>query len=364
MKTLNTYVTKEFITTAGLAVFVLTFIMLGWYMITIFSLISKGFPVEMLLLLMLYISPKILIYSIPMSTLVATMLVFGRMSADNEITAMRACGISIMQIISPIVVLTFLMTCLCLYLQLELTPQYYGKFRDVTHDARDVIQKDPMALIEPGEHIPFDNYHIYVQEKTADELRGIQMFEVTKDGTKVKSDITAKRGTMSADQQKQILTITLYNATIVSYDVDGAKRIYNDKFIYKIPYGEEFNKTRSKEKTKFLTLKELFARTLFYRKFQRDTTVLEVELNQRLAMGLSPIALLLLGLPLAIRTSRRETMVGLALSVVLAGVYLLSIVVFSAFSKYPQYHPQFLLWIPNIIYQVVGIIFLYRITRK
>ena len=51
------------------------------------------------------------------------------MSADCEITAMRACGISIMQIVSPILIITFFLTLFCLYLQVEIGPPLLGKSR-------------------------------------------------------------------------------------------------------------------------------------------------------------------------------------------------------------------------------------------
>ena len=73
---------------------------------------------------------------------------------------------------------------------------------------------------------------------------------------------------------------------------------------------------------------------------------------------------MLLGLPLAIRTSRRETSIGLFLSVILAGVFFLAIIFFESLDKFPQFYPQYLLWMPNIIFQILGAVMTYRISRK
>ena len=59
-------------------------------------------------------------------------------SADSEITAMRSCGVSIMQIVSPILILTFGLTVLCLYLQVEVGPPLLG-------ESRSMIKKAAMA---------------------------------------------------------------------------------------------------------------------------------------------------------------------------------------------------------------------------
>ena len=95
----------------------------------------------------------------------------------------------------------------------------------------------------------------------------------------------------------------------------------------------------------------------------KDTTSLEVELNKRIVLGLSPIAFMLLGMPLAIRTSRRETSVGLFLSVILGGAYFIGVIICPALDSYPQYYPQVLIWIPNIIYQGFGALYLFKMAR-
>ena len=100
------------------------------------------------------------------------------------------------------------------------------------------------------------------------------------------------------------------------------------------------------------------------KELNRDTTSLEVELNQRIAFALSPIAFLLLGLPLAIRTNRRETSVGLFLSVILAGTFFMSIIMCESLTNFPKLYPQYLLWLPNIIFQTIGAVMTYRISRR
>ena len=103
------------------------------------------------------------------------------------------------------------------------------------------------------------------------------------------------------------------------------------------------------------------------RRFKRNnipTLEMEIELNKRIAFALSPIAFLLLGLPLAIRTSRRETSVGLFLSVILAGVFFLSIILCESLDSFPKAYPQYLLWLPNIIFQILGAIMTIRISKR
>ena len=112
MKTLNIYVTKAFLATFLTAIGILTFGMTGARLMKVFEYISSGVPAGNAFMVLLYVMPIVLSFTIPWAALVSVMLVFGRLSADNEITAMRSSGISILQIVSPIIVIAFFLTCI------------------------------------------------------------------------------------------------------------------------------------------------------------------------------------------------------------------------------------------------------------
>ena len=131
MKTLNLYITKNLLFIIAVAIVVLTFGMVGGNMIRVFQLVSQGIPLGNALKFALYILPMVFSFTIPWGILIAVLLMFGKMSADNEITAMRACGISIFQIISPLIILTFILTVMCIFLQADISPYYMGKSKNV-----------------------------------------------------------------------------------------------------------------------------------------------------------------------------------------------------------------------------------------
>jgi lipopolysaccharide export system permease protein len=361
MKTLNLYVTKGFLLTFGMSIGILTFGMMGARLVKIFDYISQGIPISNFFLFTMYILPIVLTFTVPWAILVAIMLVFGRLSADSEITAMRACGVSILQIVSPILIITFLMTLLCLFLQVEVGPPWLGKSRSLL--AATVINQ-PMAIFEPGRPINYDNNIIYIDDKVGkDELRDIQIFTMD-DKDSVAQDITASKGKLMVDKEKQLLTIVLFDCIVIDKKSDPEIRGFNKRVEFTINYGKELNRLRLGKRSKYMTMKELFGRIKIEKKLNRETCDLEVELNQRIAFALSPIAFLLLGLPLAIRTSRRETSVGLFLSVILAGAFFLSIILCESLESFPQIYPQYLLWIPNLLYQVTGAFMIYRIAKR
>ena len=73
-------------------------------------LATKQVPVGPVLRQLLYLVPFVMTFSLPMGMMTACLLVFSRLSADNEITAMRACGQGFAQLIAPVLVMSFLLS--------------------------------------------------------------------------------------------------------------------------------------------------------------------------------------------------------------------------------------------------------------
>ena len=359
MNILNTYVTKGLLQIFTATIVILTFAMVGGNMMQVLNFLVKGIPIGQFLLAILYFFPMILSYTVPSSILVAVLLLFGRMSSNNEITAMRASGISIFQIISPLIILTFILTIICLFLQIQSGPYYIGKGRNILYN---LATTAPQALISPGQPTNFGNMVVHVKDKNKDKLKDVQIFIFNSGRTKVDQDITSANGRIEVDKEKGLLKIILYDYNIIDYKEDN--RMYGKTLAVTLNVAKAANNRPLVQRTDFMTLSELLGTISLYNQMGLSTTEYEIELNLRLAMGLAPIAFLLLGLPLAIRTSRSETSAGLFLSVILAGAYFMFIIGCRSLVEKPELNPQYLLWIPNIVYQLGGIIFIIRLTRK
>lgn len=365
MRCLNWYVTKSFLITFFMAIIVLTFAMTGANLIKVMDYISRGIPFAVFCKYALYIIPRILTFTVPWAVMVSVVLLFGRMSADSEITAMRACGVSIVQIISPILLITFLMTAFCLYLHIEIGPPLLWKSRSMM--ANEAAMR-PMALFEPGHPFSYqegDNHiAISIDDRVGDnELRGVIFCKTDKKGN-ILQEINATRGVIRTDPDAMILHFTLYDCMIDDHAGSGISRGYTENFSFQFNYGKEANAQQIGEKAKYMPLKELLGEIRRAKLDKRDSTKLEIELNKRIAFALSPIAFLLLGMPLAIRTNRRETSIGLFICVILASAYFFSIMLFESLDQSPHLYPQYLLWIPNILFQVIGAVMTFRISQR
>ena len=368
MRCLNWYVTKSFLITFAMAILVLTFAMTGANLIRVLDFASRGIPLEIFGKYTLYILPRVLTFTVPWAVMVAAVLIFGRMSADNEITAMRACGISIIQIISPLLLITFLMTLLCLFLQVELGPPLLWKSRSMM--STEAAQR-PMALFEPGNPVCYsegsDNVVISIDDRVGDnELRGVLFCKTDSDGN-ILQEVNAERGIISTDPEAMMIHFELFDCILTDRTENAEKGIsrgYSENFSFSFDYGREANAEKLSERAKYMSLRPLLGELRREKIEGGDTTKLEIELNKRIAFALSPIAFLLLGMPLAIRTSRRETSIGLFISIILASVYFFSIILFESLDNFTWLYPQYLLWIPNILFQLLGAIMTDRISQR
>ena len=359
MRTLNFYVTTSLLIIFFATIIILTFAMVGGNILQVLKFLTGGIPLGDFLIAILYFFPMILSFTVPCSILVAVLLLFGKMSSNNEITAMRASGISVFQIISPLIVVTFILTVICLYLQVEAGPYCIGKGRNILYNTAITA---PQALIVPGQPSYFGNMAVYVKDRKNNKLKDVQIFAFDPGRQKVNQDITSATGRLEVDKKKGLLKIILFNYNIIDYNQND--RIYGKTFTVTINVAKGFNDLPLIKREDFMTLSELLGLISLYNKCGLNTLKYEIQLNLRFAMGLAPIAFLLLGLPLAIRTSRGETSVGLFLSVMLAGAYFFFIMGCKTMDTSPQLYPQYLLWLPNILYQAGGLFFIYRLTRK
>ena len=176
--------------------------------------------------------------------------------------------------------------------------------------------------------------------------------------------MTASSGKVEVDREKQVMNVILSNATVAAHEGATVRHTFSETLTFTIDYGTKFTSENVTQRDKFLRVMDILARLSLMKKRGEDTTYLEVELNQRVALALAPIAFLLLGMPLAVRTSRRETSVGLFLSVLLAGIYFGGVLISDALSESPKLYPQYLVWIPPALFQIFGAVYIFKIARR
>lgn len=364
MRILNTYIARELVITVLLAIGVLTFVMTAGHIIRVFDWLSRGGSPGLLGHFLLLRLPGILCFTLPLSLLCATVLVFSHLSADNEVTAMKACGISLWQIISPALLLSVLMSAICFWLSTTVAPRCLYAADGLLWKGASV---SPAMLLEGSENfIELSNMDIRVERHDQDRLYGVHILILDKDG-RLRRTITAREGQLEPDPDSGDFRLVLTDATFGTVNLDRRpdnaaddeetpERLAMERIVLPLKLMSGGKVKRLYRKLKHMDLRMLLGRIFLETEVGGNITPLLVELHTRMSMSLSPIAFLLLGIPFAIRGRRSETSVGLLVSLLLALGFYAFMLLTRTLRNQPQLHPEVLVWIPNVLYQIGGLV--------
>ena len=130
---LSIYIIREIVSLFLLGISIFTLILLLGRLMKLTELVvSRGVPLADVGRMILYLMPAFLVFTIPMAFLLAVLLAFGRLSADNEITVMKASGISLMQIMPPVLFCALVAGMLTLVASLVGAPWGNRAFKELT----------------------------------------------------------------------------------------------------------------------------------------------------------------------------------------------------------------------------------------
>lgn len=176
--TLVRYVLKEHVAPFFLALFVITFLFVVDFLVMILdNVLSKGLPASTVLEIFLLNIAWMLSLSIPMAVLVACLMAFGRLSGDQEITAMKAAGVSPLSIMRPVLLVGVLISELLILFNNWVLPE--ANHRSVELMSA-VSRKKPHAFIDAGKlTTQFPGVQLWVEriDPSTGTLYGIQIFE-------------------------------------------------------------------------------------------------------------------------------------------------------------------------------------------
>ena len=173
MRILNRYISKNLLLALALTIAVAMFAGILAVLGKLFRVAGGHVPLELLLLFVWYNVPNVFCYILPLGVLVATVLVFNRMSADNEVTALRASGVSLLQIIAPVVLLAMLISGLCAWLQFSVSPMAGRRARWLL---KEQLLENPIALLNENSDIEiFTGYRILIGAKHGTKMEDVHI---------------------------------------------------------------------------------------------------------------------------------------------------------------------------------------------
>lgn len=380
MKTLHRYLTLQVLAALLLTVAVFTFVLLlGTVINEILRLLVNGQArlgtvLEAIGLLI----PFVCVYALPMGLLTATLLVFGRFSADQELTAARASGVSLLSLITPILLLSLGCCAVSAWFNMDLGPRSRVAYKNLLARASADLLHVQLPAGQPI--FDFPGYILVVGENHSGNLKDVWIYEV-KDKTNVILSIHAPEGRLETNLKKKEIYLRLFeprglseNGVTFSTPEFLSYNLYPtnaDNFVP--PEVKISDMTFWQLRDKISSLERLDVpldskttpeeKQVQFAQVEKLIEQIRAEMNRQIAFAFACFSFALVGIPLGIRMHRRETNIGIAVALGLVLVYYSFVILGKSLAARPELAPHLIFWLPNFIFQAVGAVLLWRANK-
>ena len=181
-------------------------------------LVENRVPLPLVGKFVLNVFPKSLMFTIPWGFMAAVMLVFGRLSAENELNALQLAGLSLPRVALPVIILGALLSSLCLWINTSIVPQANARIDNVVYDA---VERNPKDLIKPGMITSqIENLRIFVENKDEKKLQSLHIYRLPDPKKKTENPsyeyVYAEDAGLGVDPLKKQIKLTMNSAYIES----------------------------------------------------------------------------------------------------------------------------------------------------
>ena len=380
MKTLHKYLTLQVLAALLLTVAVFTFVLLlGTVLKEILTLLVNGQArLGMVLEAIGLLIPFVGVYALPMGLLTATLLVFGRFSADQELTAARASGVSLLSLVTPVLLLSLFCCGVSAWFNMELGPRSRVEYKVLIARARTDLMNIQLPAGRPI--LDFPGYTLLVGENHDGNLKDVSIWQVENE-TNLVLFLHAPQGRLESNLKNKEIYLRLFNAgglwgrdynfffkEFLSqnlYPTNTANFVPSETKISDMTFWQLRAKARNLEQLDLpantnMSPAELRSQFSGVEKLIEQT---RAEMNRQIAFSFACFGFALVGIPLGIRMHRRETNVGIAIALALVLVYYSFVILGESLAARPEFAPHLIFWLPNLIFQAAGVVLLWRANR-
>jgi lipopolysaccharide export system permease protein len=364
MRIIRNYLLKEFIGPFFLSLFVSTMILATGHIMQVADLIiNKGVSGFYVIQLFLLLMPWLLTFTIPISVLSATLLAFGRLASDNEIIALRANGVSVYRIAAPLITLSLIISLFCIPLNDKILPESGYNARKLI---KEIGIKNPLALLEPGVFVKgFEDYIIFVYNINKNKLKNIRIYQ-PREGRPTRT-IVAEEGEVITFPDKDMIKLKLRNGSADEWLPQNPERFY--KLVFETYYmtlnlKDALERKKIEKKAREMSIRELRREIERLEQNKINATPLYIEVHNKLALAFSNFVFVLIGIPIAIRTHRKEKSINFGFTMVLFLIYwgiMLGGIACAIRNIMP---PWAGIWMGNIILASIGVFLFFKVARK
>jgi len=359
---IDTYVLASFL--FYFALLLASFVALT-HVFTFFELLSdivkNQIPMRRVAIYHLFLTPKLIYDSAPMAVLVAVLVTFGVLTKHNEVTAMKACGVSLYRLAAPV-----LLACGLLSAALFAFDHYYVPEANRIQDAiRNEIKGRPVqTYLRPDRRWIFGRgsriYYYRYFDPAQSIMYGVSVYELEPATFRLRRHIQAER----ARWEPSLGTWVFQNGQ--SWDLEQVRVTRYQDFLNQTatfpgldePPGYFFKEVKQDQQMNFAEL-EAYIREL--RQSGLDTSRLQVQYHKKFSVPLFALIMALISIPFAFLTGQRGAMAGVGVSFIIALAYWAVSQLFEQIGNLSQLPAAMAAWSPGLLFALSGTYLLTRV---
>jgi len=365
-KIISRYIFREIAVPFFIILFVLTFVLLMGKILQIMDLmVNKGIRVWDIAHLIILIMPNFMLFTIPIALLVSILIAMGRFSADNEITAIKASGVSLIEIYYPVAFASLLAFICTIVIGFYLVPQSNFATKRLLFEL--ASQNASIAIKEKVFNADFKGLLLYADKIPADGeyMEGVIISENRIIGEQ--NTILAKRAYLVADSKLMILKLRMENGSIhtVSPDLKNYRKVDFKSYDINLDLSTTLASLTNEHKSSTdMTLTELLERMKKPGLDGAAVRELAIEAHKKFSIPLACLIFGLLALPLGITSHRAVKSRGFAVGIMIVTAYYLLRIGGEALVENGRLAPVIGVWMPNFVFAVLGIYLFYMANKE
>jgi len=364
-KIFHRYIFLELLGPFALCLAIFSFVLLMGNILKMAELvINKGVNVSDMIKLTFYLMPGLFSMTVPMATMICIAIGFARLSSDFEITAMKASGISLHQMLPPVIVLSISTWLLTLFLTIYGAPWGTRMFKNLLFEI--ARNKASIAIKERVFIDDFNGYVLYVNKVSihGDVMKGVLISE--KKTTKQSTIIIATKGYVLSNDRDRTLGLLLKNGAIYqpNPEKNSLQTVRFDTYNLNLDITGRGEAKRENIKNSELTIKQLLEKIERCKNDPRRYFSALVDLHKKFSIPFACIFFGLIGIPLGLQTRPKGKSHGFILGL---GVILIYYAIFSfaeVLGKGGKVPVAPALWAPNALIGILGLYFFFTTAQE
>ncbi|MEJ2067262.1 MAG: LPS export ABC transporter permease LptF, partial [Deltaproteobacteria bacterium] len=368
-KIIDRYLLKEIMVPTGIGIGIFTFIFLVSKLFRVTEMVvDKGVPIGYAIELFLCLIPSFLVFIVPMAFLLGILAALARLSADNEIIALKTSGVGLYRLSPPVILLSVIAFLFTSFLVFYAVPWGSKNFQETLFRLAGAKAKlDVQAGIF---NASFGDLVIYVNKVSpgGKMLEGI-MINDERD-PQMNSTIVARRGYLAPDPQAQKLVLHLFDGSIHSEEeTEETYRVINfNTYQFTVFLKEEIEKARARARVRMLekemSIGDLRKKIKRYKALGRNVRPQLVELHFKFAIPFGVFIFGLVGLPLGVQRTQSGRSWGFVLCAFVFLFYYVLYCLGKNLGVSGIISPSRAAWFPNITLGALGVYLLVKTARE